>query len=235
MTAPLFNGFVAAMAIVIVTVAARYLGGRAAVGVAATLVAWLAYVGAMSYAGVVGDTAGRPPGVVFVAGPVITFLVLLVVLPAASRRVVAAVPLWVLVGTQTFRVGVELFLHRLWIEGLVPRMLTFAGANVDVYIGASAPLIAWGATRGRAGLRVALAWNGLGLLALANVVARAVLTAPGPLNRVHAEVPNQMIGTFPYTFVPGLFVPLAVVLHVLAIRAARGRLRPGDPDVALAG
>jgi hypothetical protein len=28
-----------------------------------------------------------------------------------------------------------------------------------------------------------------------------------------------MIGTFPFMFIPGFFVPLAVVLHVLAVRA----------------
>jgi hypothetical protein len=69
------------------------------------------------------------------------------------------------------------------------------------------------------GLRLALAWNVLGLLSLANVVTRAVVTTPGPFNLIHAEVPNLMFGTFPYMFIPGFFVPLAVVLHVMAIRA----------------
>ena len=114
----------------------------------------------------------------------------------------------------------------LWIAGLVPRMLTFSGANVDIYIGASAALIAWISTRGRAGMKVAFAWNGLGLLALANVVVRSVLTAPGPLHRLHTEVPNRMLGTFPYLFIPGFFVPLAIVLHLLAIRAIVSRLHP---------
>ena len=54
----------------------------------------------------------------------------------------------------------------------------------------SAPVIAWLSTRGRLGMRLALAWNVLGLLALTNVVLRAVLTAPGPFNLIHAEVPN---------------------------------------------
>jgi hypothetical protein len=103
--------------------------------------------------------------------------------------------------------------------------LTFAGANVDIYIGASAPLIAWLSTRGRWGLKLALAWNVLGLLALSNVVTRAVLTTPGPMNLIHAEVPNVMFGTFPYMFIPGFFVPLAVLLHLLAIAAISGRLR----------
>jgi hypothetical protein len=68
----------------------------------------------------------------------------------------------------------------------------------------------------------------LGLLALTNVVIRAVLTAPGPLNLIHAEVPDRMIGTFPFLFIPGFFVLLAVVLHFLAIRAISRRLRTED-------
>ena len=63
------------------------------------------------------------------------------------------------------------------------------------------------------------------MLALTNVVTRAVLTAPGPLNLIHAEVPNRMIGTFPFMFIPGFFVPLAVVLHVLAIRSITSHAR----------
>jgi uncharacterized membrane protein len=74
-------------------------------------------------------------------------------------------------------------------------------------------------------MRVALAWNLLGLLALTNVVVRAVLTTPGPFNLIHAEVPNRMMGTFPFLFIPGFFVPLAVVLHLLALRALVSRLR----------
>ena len=53
-------------------------------------------------------------------------------------------------------------------------------------------------------------------------------TAPGPLNFIHAEVPNRMIGTYPFMFIPGFFVPLAVVLHVLAIRAIIGGTRAGS-------
>jgi hypothetical protein len=67
-------------------------------------------------------------------------------------------------------------------------------------------------------------WNYLGLAALANVVVRSALTAPGPLNMIHAEVPNLAIGVFPFTFIAGFFAPLAVILHVLAIRALRARL-----------
>jgi hypothetical protein len=79
-------------------------------------------------------------------------------------------------------------------------------------------------------MKLALAWNLLGLLSLANVVIRAVLTAPGPFNLIHAEVPNRILGTVPFLFIPGFFVPLAVSLHVLAVRLIVIRLRTTIPD-----
>jgi len=227
MTATLFLGFVAMMAAIVVGLVARYLNGRTAFRVLAGLSAWFIYAGLMGYFGVLKNTAMRPPGTAFLLVPVLFFLFLFIVRFSAHARIILAFPLWIILGAQCFRVGVELFLRQLWIGGLVPKMLTFEGANVDIYIGASAPVIAWLSTRGRLGLKLALAWNVLGLLALTNVVTRAVLTSPGPFNVIHAEVPNRMFGTFPFMFIPGFFVPLAVTLHVLAIRAIRSRLRTG--------
>jgi hypothetical protein len=212
------------MVTIVVVFIARYVSRRVAFRVLAGLSAWFIYAGLLGYFGVIRNTAMRPPGIVFLVAPIVLFLFLFIVFmvrSSASARVALAFPLWILLGTQCFRIGVELFLHRLWIDRLVPQMLTFEGANVDIYIGASAPLIAWLSTRGRSGMRIALAWNVLGLLALTNVVIRAVLTAPGPFQLLHAEVPNRMLGAFPFLFIPGFFVPLAVTLHVLAIRAIR--------------
>jgi hypothetical protein len=230
MMTTLFLGFVGMMAAIVVTLVARYLNLRTAFGVLAGLSAWLTYVGLLGYFGVVKNTTMRPPGMAFLLVPILLFLLLFIVFVVrspAAVRVALAFPLWIIVGTESFRIGVELFLHRLWIDGLVPKMLTFEGANVDIYIGASAALIAWLSTRGRLGMRLALAWNVLGLLALTNVVIRAVLTSPGPINLIHTEVPDRMFGTFPFLFIPGFFVPLAVALHLLAIRALSSRLQTG--------
>jgi hypothetical protein len=224
MTSTLFLGFVAMVATVVVVLVARYLSRRAAFRVLAGLSVWFVYAGLLGYLGVIKNSAMRPPGIAFLVVPIVFFLLFFILRSSANAQVALALPIRIIIGAQCFRVGVELFLHQFWIIGLVPQMLTFEGANVDIYIGASAPLIAWLSTRGRLGMKLALAWNGLGLLALANVVIRAVLTSPGPFNLIHAEVPNRMMGTFPFLFVPGFFVPLAVVLHVIAIRAISSRL-----------
>jgi len=223
----IFLGFVALMTAVIVLLSARYRSGRFAFGLLAALVLWFIYVGLLGYFGVIANPAIFPPGPALIFIPVAAFLVLFIIRAGspAGGGMALVFPLWVLIGTQTFRVGVELFIHQLWVDGLVPKMLTFAGANVDIYIGASAPLIAWLSMRGWWGQRIAPLWNILGLLSLANVVTRAVLTAPAPLHLIHTEVPNRMIGTFPFMLIPGFFVPLAVALHVLAIRSLASQAR----------
>jgi hypothetical protein len=74
---------------------------------------------------------------------------------------------------------------------------------------------------------LAPSWNGVGLLALTNVVARSVLTSEGPLNLLATEVPNLAVGTYRFTFIAGFLAPLAAVLHVLSIRTLL-RLGPGS-------
>jgi hypothetical protein len=169
------------------------------------------------------DPSLRPPGILWVVGPVVLFVVFVVVRSNIGARVAAVTPLWLILGFESFRIGVEFLVHRLWVDGLAPKLLTYEGGNVDVVFGLSAPIIAWIATTGRLGLRLAMGWNVLGLLSLANVAASAVLT--GPIKLISTEVPNVAMGLFPYAFIPGFLAPLAVTLHVLAIRAIAARLR----------
>jgi hypothetical protein len=229
MTSSLFLGFLAGVALSLAVLCARFLPRRATAVVFIALPTWLLYVGLLAYFGVVPNPALRPPGMVYILLPVLIFVLLFVVRSPAGGRVAIAIPLSALLAFQVYRVGVELFLHELWREGLVPRMLTFEGANFDILIGASAPVIAWLASRGPFEMRLAFIWNALGLVSLANVVIRSALTAPGPLHILHSEVPNLAIGTFPYTFIPGFLAPLAVVLHVFAIRSLRRRLSKSAP------
>ena len=214
MIAQLFLLFVATMAGLILVLVFRYLPRQRAMRIAAVLLLWLAYVGFMSYFGVLRNPSLRPPGIVYILLPVFLY----VAFGLLRSRTAMPVPVVVLLLLQVFRVGVELFLHQLWRDGVVPKMLTFEGANVDILVGLSAPLIAWISTRGRRGLQLALVWSWLGLLILANTAVRFILTAPGPLHILHTEIPNLAPGTFPYTFIPGFLAPLAVILHILAIR-----------------
>ena len=219
MTGHLFLGYLAIVYAAIAAIAVAYLPQRTAIFTSAGGLVWLMYVGALSYSGVVGDPSMRPPGAFMIVVPVMLFVLTVVLRSNAARDVAMTLPIWLLVGAQTFRIGVELFLHQLWSDSLVPKLLTYEGGNVDLFVGLSAPLIALAAAKKFVGRNAIFCWNVLGLLALANVIARAALTAPGPLNLIHTSVPNMAIGLFPYTFIAGFFAPLAIVLHVLSIRS----------------
>ena len=227
MTSILCLGYLAAVSIVIAVLTARYLREHLK-ALWIGLPVWLLYVGLLSYSGVVSNTALRPPGIVYVAFPAVLFVLLVFARSGAGGRIASVFPLWVIIGMQTFRIGVELLLHQLSVAGLAPRLVTYQGGSIEIWIGLSAPFIAWLSTRGRWGEQVALGWNVVGLLSLANAVTLAALTAPG-LNLIQGEVPNVAIGAFPFTYIAGFFAPLAMALHVLSIRSLRAGLRSTRP------
>jgi hypothetical protein len=220
-------GYLAAVSIIIAALTVRYLQERLR-ALLIGLPLWLVYVGLLSYSGVVSNTSLRPPGIVYVALPAVLFVVVVFAVSRTGEHIASAVPLWVIIAMQTFRIGVELLLHRLWVDGLAPRMVTYEGCNLDFWFGLSAPLIAWLSTRGRRGEWLALGWNVAGLLSLANAITLGALTAPG-LNLIHSEVPNVAIGAFPFTYIAGFFAPLAMALHALSIRGLRAQLRSTRP------
>src|ERR1700719_3920225 len=222
MTAQLFLTYLAFVVVAVIGVSAAYLPRRTTFAISTGLAIWLVYVGLFSSLGYMRDPSLRPPGILWVFGRLVLFVVV-VVRSNIGARVATAIPLWLILGFESFRIGVELLMHRLWEDGLMPKLLTYEGGNVDMVFGLSAPIIAWIATMGRPGLRLAMGWNVLGLLSLANVAASSVLI--GPLKLISAEVPNVAMGIFPYAFLPGFLAPLALTLHVLAIRAIAARLR----------
>lgn len=220
--APIAAGFVLYLSLVSFTLAAvllRYLPRRAAILGIAFIAAWLGYAGTLGYQGIVRTTVLGLPGIAFLVVPVFACLAFLIGRSAAGNIVASRVPLPLLIGLQVFRLGVEYALQKLWEAGLIPTVMTLSGGNVEIYVALAAPLVAWLSVRWESGRAIAVVWNTFGLLSLINIVVRALLTAPGPLNLIHAEVPNVAMGMFPFSFIPGFFVPLAVMLHVLALRA----------------
>jgi hypothetical protein len=216
-----FFAYVALMAGLVAVVLVRFLPKRSAIIALSLLTGWLIYAGALGYAGVVRGQSFGIPGIVVLLAPIFVFVAVVLVRSPAGRDIALLIPLPLLIALQSFRVGVEFTLHKLWEAGAVPALLTLSGGNIEILIGLSAPGIAWLSRKGDIGHRIALGWSVIGLLSLVNVASRSVLTSPGPLSWIHSEVPNVAMGMFPYTFIPGFMAPLAVMLHVLALRAIR--------------
>jgi len=216
----LFTAYLLTVAGAAAIVTRVWLPPRASWAAIALLVVWLAYALLLGITGLVGQYDRLPPGIAFLVLPLVTALLTLT-LTRPGAIVARRVPVRLLLGFQVFRVGVELSLHHLWSLGLAPKLMTLGGGNIEILVAITAPAAAWLASRGPLGRRIAWAWNLIGLLSLANIVIRAVLSAPGPLNILQAEVPDVAILTYPFTFIPGFMAPLAMTLHILAFRAFR--------------
>jgi hypothetical protein len=184
------------------------------------LPAWLLFTTSIALSGLLNDWQALPPRMALVIGPPLVALVALL----RSRRIGAvldALPVWVLLAPQVFRVAVEVLLWLLYRDGRLPVQMTFEGRNWDIVVGMSAPLVAWLVARRpteAATYLLVRIWNGAGLLILGNIVAVALLSTPSPLRQFWNEPANTIIAGWPWVWLPGVLVPMAYMLHALSWR-----------------
>lgn len=194
---------------------------RATTIAAAATAAWVGGTGLLAAAGLLRFD-GRPPTmpVLFVA-----ILALGVGLGASpvGGRLAAGLPLALLVGSQAFRIAVELLIHRAAAEGIAPPQMSWEGRNLDVVTGVTALLLGLWLARRPAPAWLVHGWNLLGLALLANVVAVGWLSAPTPLRRFWNEPANVWITRAPWVWLPTVMVLAALLGHVLVFRRMRIR------------
>jgi hypothetical protein len=191
---------------VLVTLAVAYVlrSPRAAIWIAI----WLALT-ALAAASGLTDFSTMPP----------RMLVLAVLSNAIAIYVGTKIdaPLAALVALQSFRLPLELLMHRAYEEGLTPVQMSYSGLNFEIVTGATAIVVAFFAhKRG-----VVFAWNILGTLLLINIVTIAMLSTPIPLRVFHNEPAIVWIAHPPFVWLPSFFVPVAVAGHVAIFRKLR--------------
>ena len=183
--------------------------------IAVVLIAWqiLAWVLAI-------EGAFQPGSGAFLL-PVAIFLPLLIGLPLLLRsawlgRVLDAIPPTWLVGLQVYRVFGSIFVLG-WFVGLLPAVFALPAGLGDTLVGLLALPVAGMVSRHRL---VAVAWNVLGVLDLADAILLGILTSPGPLQLI---VPDRatVIGAYPLVLIPAFAVPLSVLLHAVSLRQLR--------------
>lgn len=193
---------------------------RAAVGTTAWLVgtAGLAASGHLTF----GPT---PPPLLLLMAVLVVVLTLLVH-SELGTRLATTLPLWVLVGYQGFRIGVELMLHQAWLQGLIPVRLTYLGWNFDIATGTSAVIVATLVWLGRAPRWLVAGWNLVGFGLLLTIVTLSILSSPVPFRVFFDEPAVVWITAFPWVWLPTVMVTAALLGHLLVWRSlALGRHR----------
>ncbi len=121
---------------------------------------------------------------------------------------------------STVRIPVEIALHQLAAEGLVPWAITWSGTNFDIFSGMTAPFVAWLTAKGHLPKTGVLVWNLLCLGLLLNVVTTAVLSAPFPFQALNFDQPNRAVLHYPYALLPIAIVPVVLFTHIRSLKLA---------------
>ena len=222
MTAILFSGLVLVVA-VLVAAGLRRNARLGPLAVSGILLAYLALPGTLAAAGALDRYTPLPaPALLLVL--VLTLCTIALACSPPGARLAADTSLGAVVALQAFRIPVELMLHRLHAEGMVPVQMTYLGRNFDILTGITGLALGAWLLRGRPVPRqVVLAWNVLGLALLANIVITAVLSTPVPFRRFADQPPHTLPSSFPFVWLPSFLVQVALGSHLLVFRQLRAR------------
>jgi hypothetical protein len=156
-----------------------------------------------------------PPILPVVAGPVV--LAIVTAFSPVGGRAATRLSFAQLIGYQAFRLPLELVMHQAAVSGLMPEQMSFTGRNFDILTGVLAIPVAIAAARGSAPRWLIVAWNAVGTLLLANIVAIAVASMP-MLAVFGPDRLNTWIADPPYIWLPGVLVPSALLGHLVLWR-----------------
>ena len=206
----------AGVALAFITAVARTGPGR--VAAAAGVALWMGGTWELAARGVLARFDARPP-------PLLILLVASIVLgfvlgfSRLGGRLALRLPLWALVGVQSFRLPLELAMHAAARERIMPTRMSFSGENFDIATGATAIVLAGLLARGRVLRGWVVAWNAGGAMLLGNIVVHAILASPTihAFGRAPSEI-NTFVAYPPYVWLPAVLVVAALVGHILVAR-----------------
>lgn len=185
------------------------------------LAVWLVAVLLLGNNGFFVASPGTPPVTLLVAAtaPVILFLFAVSLSPAV-REFALAVDLKVATAIHAWRLGGYTFLI-LYSYGYLPGYFAWPAAVGDMLIGATAPFLLPKIDKaGFVQSRTFVFWNVLGMLDLVLAVGMGGLGSLLVDNSA-GVFPTTIMSQLPLVLVPTFFVPVFLVLHVIALLQAK--------------
>ena len=179
---------------------------------------WLLFQGVIGYSKFYTFTNSIPPRFSLLIVPVL-LLILFLFLNRNGKIFLDSLDLKTLTYLQTVRVPVEICLYLLFINGQIPKLMTFEGRNFDILAGLTAPLVAYfGFVKKSLSNRAIMIWNIICIILLINIVANAALSAPFPFQQFAFDQPNIAVLYFPFVWLPCFIVPAVLLAHLVSLR-----------------
>jgi len=182
------------------------------------MLSWLALQTIVSLTGFYKVTDTTPPRFMLLVMPPVLFIIILF-LRKRGKAFIDSLDIRWLTMLQVIRIPVEIVLLMLFLQKLVPGIMTFEGRNLDILSGITAPIVYFFAlAKGRMNSKLLIAWNIICLALLFNIVVIAVLSAPFTFQRFGFDQPNVALLAFPFVWLPCCVVPLVLFSHLVSLR-----------------
>jgi len=181
------------------------------------IVGWFAAILWLAYNRIFVAPVGMPPLALLVAAaaPVVLFLLAVSLFPGV-RELALSVDLKFATAVQAWRLGGYTFLI-LYSYGYLPGYFAWPAAIGDMFIGATAPFLLLTINSGAfLRRRIFILWNVFGILDLVVAVGMGGVGSLLVSNAASAS-PTTIMSQLPLVLVPAFFVPMFLVLHVIAL------------------
>lgn len=181
---------------------------------------WLVSSTLLAESGLLREFDRRPPPFLLFAWG-FTLATAILAFSLVGTRLIQGVGIAGLIAFQAFRIPVELWLHRLYQEGVVPVQMTYEGRNFDILSGILGLGLGIWALRSQPPRWAIWLFNVVGLALLINIVTVAILSAPTPVRRFFNEPANTFVADWPFVWLPAFLVQAAWFGHLLVFRWLR--------------
>ena len=214
---PFYISFIFVL-IVFLTVLIFYIAAKRSKTTFLILSAWLILQAIISLTGFYTATSSMPPRSTLLILPPIIFIIILFA-TQNGKKYIDSLNIKTLTILHTVRLPVEIVLYWLFVQKVVPQIMTFEGRNFDIISGITAPIIFYiGFYTMKTGRISILFWNFFCLGLLINIVIIAILSAPFSFQKFAFDQPNIAMLYFPYVWLPCFLVPLVLFSHLASIR-----------------
>lgn len=167
----------------------------------------------LAYQGFYIDTTITPPRFGLVLFPSL-LLVIYGLFPKQQKWFIEQRDVRISTFSHFIRLPIEIVLWGLFLNEMIPELMTFEGRNFDIVMGVTAPIVGFLLIKNRLGKRALLLWNGVGLILILSILFNGLLSAELPFQQFGFDQPNRAVNYFPFVLLPAIIVPIVIWTHI---------------------
>lgn len=174
--------------------------------------AWSIFQSIIAYLGFYQDSRAVPPRYALVLLPAIVIIAYALIYK--KEQILISRNLHISSLLHVIRIPVEICLLYLFLNNMIPELMTFEGRNFDILAGITAPIIALLVYKKKISFGLLKAWNIVSICLVSFIVLNALLSTDTVIQLFAFDQPNKAINYFPFVLLPSVIVPIVIYTHL---------------------